>query len=478
MSIGRILARGAAAAVVGAFAAGSAAAGVLELPIVQRPFEHEEEQFGYDPAYTVNIPSFDSQNRPYIRSRGQDIHETEYIHTLRDGEWVERPFLDTVKEAVPDFVRFHNAGGFNGGAVVFDADDALYTCLEVRREGGGRQQLLLYSPDYGKSFQVYELPGDQMSIEKWTGHNELSHPPLIQVLEHRADHELGRWTAHYDLYIIEPRKQDGGLYLEKTGPVTNNGLSISRHSGDASFAASHGNRGFIVWAETTDTNEVPGAPTYVATYDRTTNEVTGKQHAGYGFPPNNGHNTPGITLDDRGILHVLTGSHGEQFMYSHSVEPYSTEGGWSEPEPMLTTGWREEDRERGRQTYVGLVAGPEGALHTVFRQWRRQVDEHFEDSYYGALSYMRKKAGDDWPGEAQVLVVPPTGAYSIYYHKLSRDRAGRLFATYSYRSNAGLYYEHEEGRYHYKALIMSDDGGTSWRLAATGDFLRGMEAGG
>ena len=448
----------------------------LSLPIVLKPFKHEASQFGYDPRYVTNVPSFDSRNRPYIRSRTADRDRTGFIHTLRDGRWVKRKFTQAVRDAYPEFEGFIKGGGWTGSRVVFDAEDHLYTPLAIRLKDGSSKNILLYSRDYGKSFSVHELPDGELNMEYRTGHNALTRPPLISVMRVRAEHPHGRWTDYYNLRVIQPRKRDGRLEMGEPVLITGDALHMTRHSGNASFAASGPEKTFITWAECTPTNDAPGTPTYVATFDPEENRVYGKQLVGYAAPPNDGHNTPGICLDARGYLHVATGAHGANFLYSHSLKPRTTEGGWSEPVPMLEGGWRTEEGGRGRQSYLAMVCGPEGALHSVFRQWRRGVDPYFNGDYYGALAYQRKPAGEDWDEKATPLVIPPTDGYSIYYHKLAIDRAGRLFLSYSYRSDAGLYYESKDGLYHYMAVLISDDGGETWDLAATKDFTAAVES--
>ena len=69
-------------------------------------------------------------------------------------------------------------------------------------------------------------------------------------------------------------------------------------------------------------------------------------------------------------------------------------------------------------------------------------------------------------------MVPPVPGYSIYYHKLTIDRRGRLFLAYSYWTE-NQYQEDYPDRYHHLALVMSADGAKTWKLATTSDFLAG-----
>jgi hypothetical protein len=62
-----------------------------------------------------------------------------------------------------------------------------------------------------------------------------------------------------------------------------------------------------------------------------------------------------------------------------------------------------------------------------------------------------------------VLIVPPFSEYSVYYHRLTIDRKGRLFLSYDHWSTFWFYRNDHLGRR--RSLIMSADGGIDWQLA-------------
>ena len=66
--------------------------------------------------------------------------------------------------------------------------------------------------------------------------------------------------------------------------------------------------------------------------------------------------------------------------------------------------------------------------------------------------------------------MPPVPGYSIYYHKLTLDRRGRLYLSYNHWTDHAYQQDWPE-LYHNRALVVSDDGGRSWRLAVTRDFV-------
>ena len=121
------------------------------------------------------------------------------------------------------------------------------------------------------------------------------------------------------------------------------------------------------------------------------------------------------------------------------------------------------------QTYIALVCGPDDTLHATFRLWRHRV-EPFPASHYGKLAYQRKCPGEPWE-PPRVLVVAPFADYSWYGNYLTLDRAGRLFLSYSYFTTYRFYRnDHRDGD---RAVLMSPDGGETWKLAGAGDLIAG-----
>ena len=119
-----------------------------------------------------------------------------------------------------------------------------------------------------------------------------------------------------------------------------------------------------------------------------------------------------------------------------------------------------------RQTYIGLVCGADDTLHLVYRLWRYGTDPH-PASHHAVLAYQRKRPGQPWE-EPRVLVVSAFSEYSIFYHRLTIDRLGRLFLSYDYWSTYWFYRTDHWGTR--RALIMSPDGGDTWKLVETPDF--------
>ena len=420
----------------------------IPLPLVLRPYRHENEQFGYLPNYPLeNQVYFDLRNRPYVStSLG--------LATLRDGQWATPSGGDPRRAPRPTARR---DGPPLSSKIAFDAENNIYVVSSSR----GRATLL-HSSDGGRTFASYVLPGSEgrgstVDIEQFSGHNvPQGPPPLVRFTQTAADPQR-IWRRINDLELIVPQKSEGRLVMGEPVLVSRNCIGYSGHSGTPSSVVSRGNKVHVVWAEATDPKiKVPGVPTYVVTYDRSTAKLGDPVLVGYGAPPNDVHNTPSITMDSQGYLHVLAGTHGSPFQYARSLKPNDAHAGWTPAEPL----------DDHRQTYIGLVCGPDDTLHLTYRLWRSAA-EPFPASQHAVLAYQRKRPGEPWEAPRE-LVVPPFSEYSVYYHRLTIDRQGRLFLSYDYWSTFWFYRTDHAGSR--RALLMSPDGGNSWKLVETRDF--------
>jgi hypothetical protein len=464
----------------------------LELPVVLNLDALNPVHAGAMPWFSRNEVSFDRHNRPYIRSRSDHSDATGFIHTLRDGRWIRKDFTEAVREAYPGFQHYYQAGGWTGSRIVFDGDDHLYTLVQARLDDGSTRTLLLFSRDHGDSFEVCELPRlGGARLQHASGARPLPRPPLIGFIQRHRDHP-SRWARYHNMWVVQPHKTEVGMNLGEPVHVTDRSLSNSLHSGEPSFAVAFEDRTIFTWQEITEEEDAYGSPVFVATFYPERNELGERHQVAVSAPPNDGHNAPGLAVDSEEYAHLMTGAHGMNFYYSRAMAPGTADEGWSEPQRMLHTGWLTIPGgqsiyghqfpggvQLGRQTYAAFACGPDDTLHLVFRQWRQGEEQHFDGHYYGALSYQQKPRDGEW-SEALVLIVPPVPRYSIYYHKLSIDRLGRLFLSYNHYSHQQVdgeivtLYDQALGRYQHRAVIMSDDGGKTWQPATTEAFAAGI----
>lgn len=426
------------------------AARLLQMPIQLLPYRHENEQFGYLPDYPTEFqPYFDPQNRPYLRTGNG-------ITTWRDGAWVRTDINQAITSRPPVFEG--QSVSLSTTKIAFDAAGDMYLPASC----AGRNALL-HSQDGGRSFALYEVPGQRggLDIEEFNGHNVPEGPPAFVRFRRTAEDPKLKWRSLNDLELFVPRKVEGRLEIGEPILITRACIGLSAHSGIPSTVVSRGSKVHVVWGEATDpAQQVPGVPTYAVTYDRQTGQLGQPVLLGYGPPPNDVHNSPSITMDAEGYLHALIGTHGRPFQYCRSVVPNDAGGGWSEP---LTAG------ENLSMTYIGMVCAPDGSINVVFRLWRS--GEPYPNSSHATLAIQRKRPGQPWE-EPRVLVVAPFSEYSVWYHRLTIDRRGRLFLSYDYWSTHWFYRNDHWGNR--RALLMSPDGGESWKLAATADLTEGL----
>ncbi|MCE5239470.1 BNR repeat-containing protein [bacterium] len=439
----------------------------LALPIALQPYEHESFQFGYAPDFEPNEVYFDLHNSPVMRQRTEHRTLSTGLQVLENGRFVERSFMDAIKAAYPTYKGMYGASGFLGAKVAFDGAGWAHTMLRIGIEGGNRL-LLLATPDMGRSWQVAEVPGSAFDIEQFTGHNALQQTPPVLAYVFVKEHPA-TFAAYHDLFLYLPRLQGGRIVLGDPVKVAENCVGSCQHSGGPASTSTRDGKTHIVWGEIAP-DDAPGVPTYVATYDQATGKVSEKVLLGYAPPVNDVHNVPAICQDSQGYIHVILGSHGQPFQYVRSLRPNDASA-WTKPEPVLSAGYVDDKtgpQGQGRQTYCSLVCGPDDTLYIAYRQWRRNADPFHPDQIYAALSVQSKPKEGPW-GPAQPMVVPPVPGYSIYYHKLTIDRRGRLFLSYSHWTN-DVYQEDWPDLYHNRALVMSADGGKTWKLATTDDL--------
>ena len=410
----------------------------LAMPLVLKPYQHENEQFGH----LTDVPAenqvyFDLRNQPFIRTSGG-------VTTVRDGKWITLP------------------AGKNSSTVcskiAFDQNNNLYVLATT-----GGAAALLYSPDGGQTFAACAIPsrsGQSRSfdMEEFTGHNIPNGPPPILRYTRTAKDPKVFWRSLNDLELFLPKKEGGRLVMGEPILISKKCIGLAAHSGIPASVVSRGSKVHVVWGEATDPKAPgPGVPAFVATYDRETGQLSQPALVGHGAPPNDIHNSPSFTMDGRGYLHALAGTHGRPFPYAQSLKPNDAGGGWTEAAPMS---------ENLNQTYIGMVCGPDNTLHATFRLWRTGVDP-FPASHYATLAYQRKRPGQPWESP-RILIVPPFSEYSVFYHRLTIDRKGRLFLSYDYWSTFWFYRNDHFGRR--RTLLMSPDGGDTWQLAQSNNL--------
>jgi hypothetical protein len=443
-------------------------------------------QFGYRPDYRQHVVTFAPGNVPTIRSRGASEDDTGFVQRLEAGAWVRHDLLDALRDAYPDFAGTVHGGGYGTDRVDWDVDGRAYTVLTIRLDDdGGFRNVLMASADDLQTWQVIELPfGDdtpQSDPHDWgnvtaehQGAQPLEGPPLVAVWKQLGPWH-GQWSSLNRLQVIKPYWSGGTLLLHSPVTVSDVALTLLQCSGGASFAVTHGAISYFVYA-TTVARGTGSTPTCVAAYDESNNSVGASKVIAKSRPANDLHCTPGIVADAAGTLHVATGAHGWPFRYTRSTTPWSI-ASWTRAINVMTSGYKSRKTDadgEGRQTYLSMVAAPDGSIHIVCRQVRRGVDAHFGGAPYDALAHTALAPGAKAFSTPDLVVVPPLTGYSQYYQKLTVDQLGRLFVSCSYFSRRDPPATRYFRRYHHRMVLISEDGGATWRFATTADFVAGV----
>jgi photosystem II stability/assembly factor-like uncharacterized protein len=442
------------------------------------------EQYGYAPAFTRNVPAFDSTGAAYIRSRTSSGAETSYVTTMLDGSWARLDFLAALRAAYPTFVSTAGAGGLRNDGIVFDRQDRAYNPITVRLRDGSTRGCLLVSWDHCRTWKVFKLPSPTFALEHWVGHNDIDGPPFLAYWRQSAPPDVPGSQTNA-LYVTQPQLQGDQLVLPTPVKVTDRCLGLSRDSGGASFAVTKGGTTWFVWSEVAPKGK-GGTPQYIATYDHATGAV-GQRHLLATSPSRSDpHCKPGICLDSVGTLYVVCAGHNTPVLATRSLAPLTADAGWSPPEPVLTTGrviGSDPALQEGQQTYPSFVCDSKDTLHLVTRQWRRGVDALFGGKQYAALIHQSCPAGGTW-SEPDIIVAAAYPGYGVFFHKLALDSRDRLFLSCSYQGGPERYDDHVadvvaqilgraqplHGKYRERMLLVSEDGGATWRFAGDADL--------
>ncbi|MFI4911573.1 MAG: hypothetical protein ACIAQZ_07895 [Sedimentisphaeraceae bacterium JB056] len=444
-------------------------------------FLSERERLGYKPRYAVNSVQFDSDNRPYMLEKNA-------VCTLNSSnKWIRLNFSEELQDAFPDWDgTYTTSGAGSDDRVVFDDDDDAYVLLNLTDIG----YVMMHSTDSCRNWDIIPLyeSSSAARIEYRDSYNDLSNPPSIVVRTLRD----GVSSA---IDLICPRKSSGMVSLSKLVRLTSSisilGGGLNAGKGGTNLSVTLGSKTHVVFAGRYTEGTDPGTPQYAVTYDRSSDTVSSAFYlgsAGVGEPDE--HNWPGISLDSSGYLNAIMGAHGgasgQCFKYRKSTNVNSSSS-WGTL-TNLTSGF----------SYPSMICDYSNNLHLVAR-------DHW-DTYVQKLKYIDKPSGQSWSTTKEELVVPyidttVSQTYNRYDQILNIDRNGNLYLTYwngsrvviddTVAENAYLMkwpceilYVTTEGEWTSStmydlhspdarrgAILVSKDGGSSWEIAVTDDFV-------
>lgn len=395
----------------------------VALPIPLAIYEHNQPYFAYEPDFPrENQFYFDADNQPWTAT-------SQALYVLLEDQWVAVP-IGGKETAFPSSV------------IGSDIHGNMYTIVEVE----GAPHLL----QTNKKFENYLAPlpqGGTYVLETWMGGQTNPHIPIVtRYRQNPEKKQVARWARIHDLEIFIPQFQNNTLTVGPPLLVSDNCVGMSAHSGIPSAVASEGNLVHLVWGETSDPQgDDPGVPNYTATYNRTTGTLSPPQFLAFSPPVNDVHNISSILVDSHGTRHVIVGAHGRPFQHlkaaSGSVE-------WTNPVPIS-----EID-----QTYVGAVLDQKDQIHLFFRGWRR--DYEFPGSLNAGLFYQHMDNRGEWK-EPVLFASPGFNNYSIFYHRVTTNREGRAYVSFTYWSTWTPYrdsFRAGAGPRQHRVVLYSDNG--------------------
>ncbi|XGC79744.1 BNR-4 repeat-containing protein [Bdellovibrio bacteriovorus] len=478
---------------------------------------HERAVFGWNPAFPVYIPAFDSSNTPYLRKHlRSQLTDLENGFVKFDGsQWLDVPldasalqveFSDTPLE---DLKRANRQDIlWDPKMAVFDKNDILYTALRVKDKNPFlRHYALMYSRDGGATWKSKKLlSSDNLpqwyDLERPYSHAPLQGPPAFiyyKIVAKVPGYEKGfqDWQGTFGELVLQTShfNKQGDLVLDKPITISHTAQPIGYRSGSAVKILRSGNKYFVVWLEATlnhplekneqgrPTNIVPdkdGSPysgIWVAEYDLVKKSLSKKEILRT-WPVNDSHNQPGIVRTSQGHLHVVGGSHGGHFTYTSSVKTDSIVEWTPEQFVNLTdsgyaAAYNIPGVPGGSQTYVSLIVDSKDQLHLAYRLWTQDRAIH-DKEYFGALAYQTAQVADGkntgW-STPKILVYPNAHDYSHYYQVLAIDRRDTLYLEYSQLRPWTPYFMKFANQEVFNtspmqnsAILKSTDQGKSWYL--------------
>lgn len=401
----------------------------VTLPIPLNIYEHSQSYFSYEPAFPrENQLYFDTENRPWTVTRGS-------LKVFAGNEWKSVPVAEGKDVSFPSSV------------IGSDHEGNVYTIVNIR----GKPHLLRTN----SSFESYlsALPeGGGYWVETWMGGQTTQHIPIVtRYLLNPEKKQVATWARVHDFQIFIPQFKDKTLTVGSPVLISDNCVGMSAHSGIPSAVASEGDLVYLVWGETSDpAGKDPGVPNYTSTYNRATGALSQPQFLAFSPPVNDVHNISSVLVDKKGVRHVIVGAHGRPFQHLTAATGSDQ---WTSPVTISNID----------QTYVGAVLDETDRIHLFFRGWRRGME--FPGSMNAGLFYQSMSPGGTW-SQPVLFASPGLNNYSIFYHRVTTDRRGRTYISFTYWPTWTVYrdsFRQGTGPFQNRVVLFSDNG-VEWHL--------------
>jgi hypothetical protein len=511
-------------------------------PIVQGYFlRNSRALYGYHPKYNPGYVSVDPGGTPYIRTADR-------IQWLdAKGVWHEKSLLEPIREFART-KKWTHFGILNKDAdptIRFDRSGTLYLIAQVEANGNWSAQipLLLYTSDLNAPWKWLALPGTFADFEKVDGGNQeaIERPPVLTLYSTSLRHYT-QYPAPVnpdklgDIYLVALEKQEDHTLGFSQPVAIGHGQAESlltgpTHDGKGNLLISRKGKIIVlygtypaksdpdpkkIWERPRDpawwaSLKIPeshpansmmldpvrltrgepmpcsgGVPVFARAFDRAAGKFEAPVFIGYGGRHLDGHNTPAMTVDSKGIFHVILMGHNDPALYSHTLKPDDIST-WTPPTPINIA----PDKNYGcRASYAALTCDRNDNLHFMFRS--------DSEVYNHRLDIISKDAGKETWNTARSVFVPLTDEYHAWLHSLCYDPVRDhlflcFFEAWSERETQDIDFFHrfyfpfsgavpkgskskDRLPHAYKppsegVVLISADSGKTWTHATTPDFL-------
>ncbi|VGO19102.1 LamG-like jellyroll fold domain-containing protein [Pontiella sulfatireligans] len=482
-------------------------------------YDRARETVGYNPRYFPSKVSFDSANAPYMLGRVAPVGIGEYFYNhavsldnnehralelqrLNDsGAW-ETISLDSILRAngYSQSPRTGYRADAGDERVFFDAEGVVYVPVYT-----DSKNLILYSSDEMATWSVLDITTE-------AGTTPENRSRIIPVRDPANPSKLLANRAPIMMIqnqLVVLSKSGGVLSASATDlwPGLTRRLTLSTHSGDSSSVVAIGDDVHLAYSDDDVADDGKETHQYAVTWNTQTQTFSSEVHLGSSGGGNAVYVSPAMVMDSQGYLHVILPGQFTASVYVKSTNPSDTSA-WdtgvalqalnvdmSDPDDDVsnnTEAWLADGTSvLGAPTvFVALEIDNADTLHVVTAQ-----NESTQPGASLGLRYYRKKTSDAAFVDQGIIAYPQHSLdlFSLWYHKLTVDHKGNLTLLLHYYNNLGnggvangagddlndAYAEKWPQLNGAKkatdpVLWRSADGGDSWNLAQTADFLQEM----
>lgn len=471
----------------------------------QAYFKHARAIYGYDPKYYPG-PVGDTGEHKFIWSGSRIFQVVD-----DEGKWHFYDLSMQIQKYCEEELQLSNIslradGFYDETKIRFDNDGDAYILLLINGYNQAGKKIhttvLGHSRDKLKTWDFYKLSRAFGKMEVLDGNNQdcLERPPVIVL------HNYFTSTDKDGAFIIPEKKEDGTLFIPEEiiyadGPI----ISVSQHSGKANFCVTYNGKVYftygylesnqqkrlslipqdsVIWSQNPPNfSPTAGVLTYIISYDLKTKELSEPVFLGCaGKHGADEHNWSAISVDSEGYLHALLIGHHATLVYMKSKQPENI------------TEWELPEYVSSGISYASLNIDKNDTVYCVTRNSNRD--------YIFDIALQRRTKDGKWT-ESRIFQFWKQ-YYAIWGHDVFMTADGTLYVhfigkSYSYELFADDFAAHSfyfpessrvtddrrpsgtrvSGMYASGGakvagegtLVMSKDGGKSWQLVTTEEFM-------